>query len=459
MTQDDGGLLRLIRLRSAMALVVANIIGVGIFTSTGFQAGDLGHPGVIFLLWIVGGVLAFCGALCYGELGAAIPRAGGEYVYLRRTYGGVFGFMSAFVSLIAGFSAPIAVASKGFVRYAAHFFPALADESPLLGAITLGDLVAIALVWLLIAIHLRGVRRGIVFNDLVTLFKVCGIVMIILAAAAIGKGSLANLTHVSDTFVQMTPGDRIGKFASALIYVMFGYSGWNAAAYIAGEMKDPQRDLPRALLFGTGIVVVLYLALNAVYFYGAPVEELAYKAEVGLVSAEGLFGSRGVSMVSMVICLSIFASASAMTIAGPRVYYALGRDYPLFGLLARTGSSTGAPVAALFVQGAVTTLIVVSGRIDQIMAFAGFTLTLFASLAVSCVIVLRFTEPQLERPFRAWGYPATPVLFLAVSGWMMIWALRDKPWESGLGLVTVAIGGIIFYLATLGSKTNAAGEG
>ena len=449
--------MRRVGLHSATAIVVANIIGAGIFTSTGFQAEALGHPGYIFLLWIVGGVLAFCGALCYGELGAAMPEAGGEYVYLRETFGGAFGFMSAFVSLIAGFSAPIAVASKAFVRYAAHFFPdvhldrALIDALSIggrfsLGPLTVGDLIAIALVWILIAVHLRGVRGGIAFNDLITLFKVIGIVLIILAAAAVGKGDIANFTHVSDTFHEMDSGELGRRFASSLIFVMFGYSGWNAAAYLAGEMKNPQRDLPRSLLFGTGIVVLLYLGLNAVYFYGAGVDGLAGVVEVVQVSAEGLFGGRGVTLVTIVVCVSVFASASAMTIAGPRVYYALGRDYPLFGLLARTTRTTGAPMTALFAQGVVTTIIIVSGRIDQIMAYAGFTLSLFASLAVLSVIVLRFRRPEMKRPFRTWGYPVTPLLFLSVSTWMMVWAFRDKPGESGLGLITVAAGGVIFFL-------------
>ena len=346
-----GGLLRHIRLRSATALVVANIIGAGIFTTTGFQAADLGHPGYILALWLLGGILALCGALCYAELGSAMPEAGAEYVYLRETYGPMLGFMSAFVSLIAGFSAPIAAALKGLTRYAAHFFPASANIELIPGLLRLDDTVAIALVWLLVAVHLRGTSGGVSFNDAITLFKVTGIVAIILAAAVIGNGEYSNLTRVAPWYEELSPASRMEAFATSLIFVMFCYSGWNAAAYVAAEIDDPQRNLPRALLVGTALVVVLYLGLNAVFFYGAGVEALAGEVEVGLVAARQLFGPWGVSLVTMVLCVSIFASASAMTIAGPRVYYAFGRDFHPLSSLSAT-NIFGAPKHALMLQGA-----------------------------------------------------------------------------------------------------------
>lgn len=449
MTNNGDGLLRHLGLRSAIAIVVANIIGAGIFTTTGFQAADLGHPGYIFLVWIVGGLLAICGALCYAELGAAMPEAGAEYAYLRNTYGPSLGFMSAFVSLFAGFSAPVAAALKSFVRYLAHFFPILTDEPNLAGLISTSDLLAIALVWALVAIHFRGMKGGIAFNDLITLFKVCGIVAIILVAIVIGRGQAANFSAVSDTFQTLSPTDKISGFATSLIFVMFCYSGWNASAYLAAEMKDPQKTLPKSLIGGTAIVILLYLGLNAVYFYGADVDTLAGKVEVGQVAAESLFGPTGVSLVTIVLCVSIFASASAMTIAGPRVYYAFGRDFAWLRILAKTNPQTGAPRAALILQGIVTSLIILSGSIDQIQQYAGFTLSLFASLAVSCVIVLRIKKPDLHRPFRIWGYPATPLLFIGVMAWTMYWAHQGRPVESRWGLATVAIGGLCFYAMTL----------
>jgi APA family basic amino acid/polyamine antiporter len=443
--EDGDRLRRHVTRRSATLLVVANIIGAGIFTTTGFQAADIGHPLVILALWLLGGVVAACGALAYGELGAAMPSAGGEYVYLRRTYGGVFGFMSAFVSLVAGFSAPIASVVKGLVGYLAPFAPVLGEEAGV-GPVGMGDVAAIGVVWLLVAVQLRGAASGFRVVDWVTVTKVGGIVSIVVAAVLVGRGRLAGLTTPAPGFHELGAAGVMTGLATSLVFVMFCYSGWNAAAYIAGEMRDPERDLPRSLLAGTGIVVLLYLAMNAVYFYGAPVTELAGRVEVGLIAARNLFGDTGAVLVTAVLCASLLGSAAAMTVAGPRVYYALGRDYRAFGLLARTGRGGGVPVTALLLQGLVTSGIILSGRIDQIMQYAGFTLTLFASLAVSCVITLRIRRPRMPRPFRCWGYPWTPLFFLAVSGWMMVWAVRGRPVESFLSLLTVVAGGLLFYL-------------
>lgn len=441
------------RMRSATALVIANMIGAGIFTTTGFQAGDLGHPGIIFALWIVGGSLAFLGALCYAELGAMMPHAGGEYVYLRETYGSAFGFMSAFVSLTAGFSAAIAAATESFTVYLGHFVPFLTEQQLLIGPIGVIDLVAVGIVWLLILIHMGAVRSGTGFNDFMTVFKVAGIAAILLAAAAVGNGDLSNLTAVSSRFTEMSRTDTFSAFGTSLIFVMFTFSGWNAAAYVAGEMKDPQKDLPKALLMGTITVLILYLGLNVVYFYGAHVDELAGQVDVGLVASRTLFGDWGVGLVTLVLCVSILASASAMTLAGPRVYYALGKDFTPFKVLARTRPS-GAPVIALVTQGVVTSIIILSGRVDQIQQYAGFTLSLFASLAVSCIIVLRVRFPNAERPFKAWGYPLSPVLFIAVSVWMMYWAIQGRPLESALSLLTVILGGIIFAVSAAKNRKH-----
>jgi APA family basic amino acid/polyamine antiporter len=349
------------------------------------------------------------------------------------------------VSLLAGFSAPIASALKSFIAYAAHFVPALADDPKLFGWISVSDIIAIALCWILILIHTARVRGGLGFNDLITLFKVCGIVGIILSAAAFGSGTAGNLTTVSASFHELSWSGRGAAFGTSLIFVMFCYSGWNASAYMAGEMKDAQRVLPRSLLFGTGLVVLLYLGMNAVYLYGADVDTLAGKVEVGQVAAEALFGGVGVTLVTIVLCVSIFASASAMTIVGPRVYYAFGKDFEPLRFLARVNKKTGAPTPALLLQGVATSVIILLGRIDQIQQYAGFTLSLFASLAVSCVIVLRMRRPNMERPFKALGYPITPILFIAVSAGMMFWAFQGRPLESSLSFATVAAGGIIFY--------------
>ena len=439
-SQKENALQRHVSLRSGTLLVLANIIGAGIFTTTGYQAADLGHPGFIFLLWFLGGLLAICGALCYAELGAAMPHDGAEYVYLRHTYGGLLGFMSAFVSLFAGFSAPIASAAKGFSRYLSYWFPSLSDPPVVLGVIDTSDCVAIAIVWLLIAIQMRGSDIGLRFSDGLTFFKVLGILGIIVAAAAIGQGDIAGFTSVSATYEQLDNSELFSAMATSLIFVMFCYSGWNASAYIAGEFKNPQRDLPPSLIIGTGLVMALYLGINAVYFYGASVDEMAGVAEVGLVAITNITGmdTRRVDMLFGIGYGDDIEKAQ-------RIITRVVAEHPAFRFLSVIRGSRGVPANALILQGLVTSIIIVSGRIDQIMQYAGFTLALFASLAVSCVIVLRIRSPDMPRPFRTWGYPLTPILFLSVSGWMMFWAFQGRPVESTLGLLTAALGGVVFF--------------
>ena len=445
-----------IGLRSAIALVIANMIGAGIFTTTGFQVADLGDPLRIFGVWICGGILALCGALCYGELGAAMPHSGGEYVYLNRTYGPLLGFMSAFVSLFAGFSAPIAAAIKGFVSYSAYFLPVLASSETYLVGLTIGDVVAVGIVWALVAVHMRHWTVGFGFNDVVTMLKVAGIVAIILAAFAFGNGEWRHLYEADPSLSIPTGSEGWSAIATSLIFVMFCYSGWNASAYVASEIRDPQRLLPKSLLLGTIAVTLMYLGLNAFYFYGAGSAALAGQPEVGLVAARQLFGQFGILFVTILVCVSIIASASAMIIAGPRVYFAFGQDFRPLKTLAERHVATGVPRRAMLLQGLVTTVIVLSGRIDQIQQYAGFTLALFGSLAVSCVLVLRWKAPEMPRPFKTFGYPWTPLIFLAGSGWMMIWAFRGRPAESGLALLTVFIGGVSFYaINTIYKKVKA----
>lgn len=442
----SGELVRSIGFLPAAAVVVANMIGAGIFTTSGFQAAALGHPGHILALWLVGGVLALCGALCYAELGAAIPKAGGEYQYLREAFGGSFAWMSAVVSLTAGFSAPIASALKSLCHYLARYLPVLGSEERFLGLLTAADSVSIGLVWLLVAAHSRRTSFGLGLTSAVTALKVGGIVLFLLATVAIGRGDTVHFSTVAPALVPATTTQLFGALGTSLVFVMFCYSGWNSASYLAGELKRPERDLPWALLAGTGVVTALYVGLNLAYLYAADVGQLAGKVEVAQVAAESLFGPAAAALIVAVLCVSLFAAASAMTAVGPRVYYAAGRDHPRLGRLAAVDVATGAPTPALVVQGVVTSVFILLGRVDQIQQYAGFTLSLFATLAVVSLIVLRVRRPELPRPFRVWGYPAVPGLFILVSCWMMFWAFQGRPLESALGLVTVVVSALFLPL-------------
>lgn len=418
------------------------MIGAGVFTSTGFQVAEVGHPMAVLVLWAVGGGLAFCGALCYAELGAAMPQAGGEYVYLRETYGEGFAFTSAFVSLTAGFSAPIAAALKGAVIYLGSLIPFAQGEASGLDNAE-ADLLALGLLWSLVAIQYFGPRRGIGFNDWLTLAKVIGIGSFILAAFVFGAGEWRHFTMPVIDPSATQPVGGWSAYGTSLIFVMFCYTGWNASAYVAGEIREPQRNVPRSLLLGTALVTCLYLGLNGVYFYGASSSQLAGQADVGVIAARELFGQAGQVTITVVLAVSILASASAMLIAAPRVYVAFGRDMADLNWLTHVNNQ-GAPGRAILLQGGLVTVAILSGRIDQIMQYAGFTLALFSCLAVSCVLVLRMKRPNMQRPFRTWGYPWTPLLFIGVSLWTMVWAMRGRPLESTSALATVLVGGMLF---------------
>ena len=444
--EESSGLFTYIGLRSATGLVVASMIGAGIFTSTGFQAADLGHPGIIYGLWLLGGLLAWCGALCFSELGAAMPKAGGEYIYIRETYGQLWAFVGAVLSLTAGFSAPIAAVLKSMAVYLGNFVPILEENPDLFSGLSAHNAFAIAVTWLMVAIHTSGVRGGLGFNNVVTIVKIAGIILVILFAFLFGKGEWNQITAVSPVYETLSWADISANSATSLVFVSFCFLGWNGSAYVASELKDPQTVLPRSLLLGTGLVTVLYLGLNVVFFYASGAENLAGELEVGTIAGQALFGNAGGNWIIALVILCMVGSASSMTITGGRIYYAFGEDFPPLKVFSKVSPKTGAPWPALVLQGVATTLFILSGRVDQIIQYCGFSLTLYSSVAVAAVIVLRIKRPDMPRPFKTWGYPFTPLFFLAVSGWTIVWAIKGRPVESLSAFTTVLAAGAIFYV-------------
>ena len=429
---------RSIPLLHAMALVVANMIGTGIFTMTGLLSGQIAHPFWIMGVWLVGGLLAMCGADVYGELGAMMPRAGGEYIYLSRAFHPAAGFLSGWVSLIVGFSAPVAASAIAFGSYVHATAPGIPRT-----------LAAVVLITLVTALHMASVRWGSRLQTVFTVMKVALLLVLVIGGLAFGKGSWEHLSSNSGT-------PKMGQLAVALVFVSFAYSGWNGAAYIAGEMKDPGKNLPRALLGGTLIVVVLYLALNLVFFYAAPAETLATGVEVGHIAAKALFGPTVGSVVSVLIALALVSSVSAMIMAGPRVYMAMAEDGLFFRLFARRGKG-GAPWASVVLQGAIALVLALTATFEQLLVYIGFTLSLFAALTVLAAFVLRRREPNAERPYRARGWPVTPILFLSLSVWMAIFSIKSKPVESLAGLATLVIGLALYVVRRrLGSSAMSA---
>jgi APA family basic amino acid/polyamine antiporter len=363
--------IRKVGLFTAACVLVSNAVGSGIFTTSGFLARDLGDPAWILLLWAAGGALALAGAMSYAELGASMPRVGGEYVYLRRAFGPLVGFLSGWTSFTIGFGAAIAAAAVGF----AHYLLVLLPESG--SAWRHGPVaLAIALVWLLTGVHALGVERGGSFQRLVTIGKIGALAAIVVAAFTLGNGDWSHFGSAA-----AKGPTRVGPAAIGLVFVLYSFSGWNAAAYIAGEIRRPERDLPRAMIGGTLFITLLYLAVNAMYFYALPVSELA--AEPVLPVAEkavsALLGPAAATAVTAVLCLSIAGAVSSMIWAGPRVYQAMAQDGEAPRILART-SESGAPVHAIGLQSAWITVLLLSGTFEQLVVYSGFALALFSAL-------------------------------------------------------------------------------
>ena len=412
----------------ATAIVVADMVGVGVFTSLGFQVKDIPSGFSILLLWVVGGVVALCGVFAYSELGAMFPRSSGEYNFLTRAYHPAFGFVAGWVSATIGFAAPVALAAMAFGEYGKSVLP---DAPPLA--------LALGVVWLVSLVQLAGLRHSSTFQLIATILKVLLIVAFLVAGFAIGTPQPVTFTpSVSDFgYIASAP------FAIGLVFVMYSFSGWNAATYIIGEMRDPERNLPRAMLTGTLIVLVLYVALNAVFLYTAPSGELAGQLDVARISGTHIFGEFGGRIVGAMICFGLISSISAMMWIGPRVMMTMGEDIPSLRVFARK-SPRGAPAYAILLQLAIASLMLFTRSFEKVLDFIQFSLLFCSFFTVLGVIKLRITRPDLPRPYRAWGYPVTPLVFLLVTGFMMYYLLTERPVQSFLG-VLIMISGLVIY--------------
>jgi APA family basic amino acid/polyamine antiporter len=420
---------RSVGLSTATAIVIANIIGTGVFTSLGFQLTDISSGFPLLFLWVVGGVVSLCGALCYSELSATLPRSGGEYHFLSKIYHPAVGFMAGFISATVGFAAPIALAAMAFAKYFDGIFGV---SSPLL--------LSFGVVWLIAAIHLAGIRPGATFQNLSTVAKVAVIAVLIVAGLMIQpKQAVQFMPAAGDLNVVLG-----APFAVGLVYVMYSYSGWNAASYIAGEIKRPEKNVPRALLFGTGLVLVIYAALNVVFLLAAPISELRGQLEVGLIAGKHIFGEQGGRIVGAIISLGLLSAISSMTWIGPRVTMSMGEDHWLLRFLGRK-SRRDVPVNAIVAQMVIVSLLLLTRSFELIVIYIQFSLLLCSLLTVVGVIVLRKTRPELPRPYRIWAYPLPPVIFSLITLWMMIYLLHSHPTESLCGLATMLVGLALYF--------------
>jgi len=432
----------------AAAIVVSNVIGGGIFFVPIIVAGLLPDARSVLLIWLLGGALAFAGAMAYAELAALRPRAGGEYVYLYEAYGPIVGFLTGWTSFVAGFSGAIAASALALADYLGRFFPAAKDMTPIVTLplpyvpliVSREVLVALAIIVALTLAHLRGLGPGRVLQNVLAGAKVSALVVFLAVGFSVGRGAVGHLAEVG-------PAGSFGAPAllMALIPVMFTYSGWNAAAYVAEEVRDPGRNVPLALGLGTLAVVAIYLGLNALYIYALPVGELAHiQGTLIDTVAERLFGFAAGSLIAAFTILSIAASVSAMIIAGPRVYFAMARDGLFAAPVGRIHPRFRAPTWAIVAQALWSGVLVLSGTLSQLVSYTGFALALFSGVAVSAVFVLRRRHPEAERAFRAWGYPWAPAVFVLASALMVVNQIWRDPRHSLFGLLVIAFG-VPFY--------------
>ena len=416
---------------AALATVVANIIGTGVFVTLGLQVQETSDGFTLLALWFVGGLIALAGALTYGELSAAVRGSGGEYRFLGRIYHPGLGTIAGWVSVAVGFAAPVALAAMALGRYA----------GPLMGvpARTLGIIAILAAT----GVHLLAPEVGGRVQVAVTALKV----VLILAFIGVGwgRGPVSGMTFapVAASFGNIASG----SFALSLVFVSYAYSGFNAASYFQGEVINAERNVPRALAVGTLLVIALYVGLNWVFLRTTPVELLAGQIEVGAIAGERIFGAASGRLMSGLIALLLVSSISAMTLAGPRVIEAMAEDLPPLRPLAQR-TATGSPARAVLLQGGLALAFVLTDSFDGVLTYAGFTLTLFTFLAVIGVIVLRRREPELPRPYRVWAYPWTPLFFAGFSLWTLLVVIRDRPMEAVGGAVTLGIAALLTWLVT-----------
>ncbi|MFK7831587.1 MAG: APC family permease [Congregibacter sp.] len=414
----------------AAAIVIANMIGTGVFTSLGFQLVEIQSAPVLLALWAVGGLAALCGALSYAELGAALPRSGGEYNFLSEIYHPSAGFISGWVSATVGFAAPTALAAMTFGSYLSAVYPALSSKW-----------LATGLIVVLSVAHSQSHKSS---GSTQTLFTVLKILLII------GFAALALLMSDGQVETQFTPvsGDGTlllsGAFAVSLIYVNYAYSGWNSATYISGELENPQRSLPIVLIGSTALVCLSYLLLNFVFLKVAPMDAMVGKVEVGYIAATYAFGEAGGTIMGVLLSLLLVSTVSAMILAGPRVLHRIGEDFPLFRPLGRVNED-GIPSTAIMVQSIVALVFLWSASFDRILVFSGATMALNTFFTVLGVFVLRRRQPDLPRPFKTWLYPLPPLIFLGITGWTLLYIVFQRPVEAMISL-GVIFSGALFYL-------------
>jgi APA family basic amino acid/polyamine antiporter len=417
---------------TGISVVVANMVGTGVFTSLGFQLLGIQSFFVLMMLWFIGGLTALCGALTYAELGANLPRSGGEYNFLTRLYHPCAGFISGWVSATVGFAAPVALAAMTFGAYLSAVFPHISPTWS-----------AMALVIIFTAVHCLSRQTSSSIQQTFTALKVL-LILLFCAVIFIWGG-----TYQAPDFSPQAGDEKLlfsGAFAVALIYVNYAYTGWNSATYVTSELENPQRSLPIVLLVGTCIVMALYLMLNFTFLSAAPISILEGKLEVGVIVADHALGANGGKAMGAILALLLISTVSAMTMAGPRVLQAIGEDFSLFSKLADLNRH-GVPMIAIIFQGALALVFIVSATFESVLIFSSFVLGVNTLFSVIGVFVLRWKKMNIKGAYKTFAYPFAPLIYLSVTLWTLIYVLISRPIEGWIGVAMIAAGAVLYYFS------------
>ncbi len=417
---------------TATSIVIANMVGTGVFTSLGFQLLGIESHFALLMLWLVGGITALCGALTYAELGANLPRSGGEYNFLGRLYHPSAGFISGWVSATVGFAAPVALAAMTFGAYLNSAVPQL----PATGS-------ALSLVATLTAVHSFSRQASSGVQQTFTVLKIA--VILIFCAAVLSWGNSPQTLSITPQSEDVTVIFS-GAFAVSLIYVNYAYTGWNAVTYVTGELEKPQQSLPVVLLLGTVTVMLLYLLLNYTFLASAPTEALRGELEIGVISATSAFGDHAGKLMGVILAVLLISTVSAMTMAGPRVLQMIGQDFRVFKVLSRE-NSRGIPSVAIIFQSVLAVTFTLSSTFESVLIFSSFVLAINTLFSVIGVFILRHKKLGIGGAYKTFGYPWVPLIYLSVTLWTLSYVLFSRPQEALVGLGLIAVGGIIYQLS------------
>jgi APA family basic amino acid/polyamine antiporter len=437
-------------LATAILVVVASMIGTGIFITTGTVLDMARNSSTVLLLWFSGGIVAVTGCLCYAELATMWPHVGGEYLYLKNSFGFLPSFLTGWISLVVGFSASVAISAITFVEYLNQFMKNFMDLNGFSFSFLDGPwtqkFIAAFIILIFGGIHIHGVKLGSRIQNVLTLLKLVIVVSLIALGFTFADWSkIERLTQVypapPSAEVSGIPGMGL-----VLLIIMFSYSGWNGASYITGELKDPHKFLPRALFFGTLLTMVLYLALNVVFLISAPGEEIMGKEAVGVIATKNLFGPHVSIFFTLAIALILLSSISVEMMIGPRVYYAMARDRMIFGMLSRIHPTFRTPSISVLIQILLAVLYVFIGSAKFLMEYMGFALGIFPILTVIGLVYMRIKHPDIPRPFRVPLYPLTPLVFIFLSTGMMVTGFMTWTATSQFALFVLFLGVAVFYI-------------